>query len=820
MLGPKRIATGGRATVFRPAYGRRPRLGHIGMRLAAVLSLCASVAVPAQTVPAASAAHAIPSTVCVAHAPGIVNTVEDSTVYRSPSLCQLVAELAAEARHVPAALTDYRVSVESEVAFILRTAAAAQGTGSTVSSADAGRERLLQVEQIESALRWERNGTVDQHIIGYRSRAVTASPSALSVLRQPWVVPVLYGNRLQLLLGRRASRTDSSGTTHGSAAAASALLAIHPFADDRAQVYRFGGGDTVAVLRLGPRAVTVVRITVDPATAPRGRTLLFRGTIDVDAERHQIIRMRGQFVIEARQRSVIRRALNAAWETVVFAELENAEFDGIYWLPSRQRIEGQARSAFAGELRPLMRVVSRFTNYRINQSGRGEASLAGGASDTARAPAARITFAPRDSMSAFDAWQSALGTATNSTARATDFDDIAPDHWRPAGAPFLDWRADRINDVFRYNRVEGVFTGLSATLRFRDAAPGLSVGTNVGWAWAEHTPRGSVWSRWARGPWLFSGRAERSLVNTNDFRPLLDYEQSLMALLVTADDYDYVDRRSVVVGMTRTLPIRGAPAFHIEAGPAFDRGEVARVRYGLIHLDSAFRGNRAAATGGYVHTAAGIDLHPNVTGDFLAPGVGGGLWYERGDGPLSWQRLEARLTARRSIAALIVAGRLDAIALFAKQPIPQQVIEFGESEGLPGYAYKEFGGDRAVLARGAVEYQLPFLRTPIRLGGGTGRIGRLVLPGLSPSIAVGGQAGWAAARDPSTRAALALFGTRRDSVSGALVLATRPTDGIRSTLSLTLRLFGGTIGLGVARPLDSRGSTRGWNFVFGAGQAF
>lgn len=774
---------------------------------------------------AASAQSVTPIPIPPVHAPSVISqscdtvtaaasdtSAQRSIVYRSRGLCTLIAQLATEARRVPDDLANYRVDVESEIAFVLRTAAAAQGTASAVSSSDAGRERLLQVEQIESALRWSRNGSVDQHITGYRARSVTASLSALSVLRQPWVVPVLYGNRLQLLLGRRAERGDTSGAA---AATDRRQLAIHPFADDREQVYRFGGGDTVAVLQLGPRAVTVARITVEPRIAPHDRTLLFRGFIDVDVERHQIIRMRGQFVVEGRPRNVVRRALSAAWETVVFAELENAEFDGRYWLPSRQRIEGQARSALAGEFRPLMRVVSKFSDYRINQP------LAAVAGDSVTAaPVSRITFAPRDSMNAYTDWHAPLGAATNASVRATDFDDVAPDSWRPSGAPRLDWRAERINDVFRYNRVEGAFTGASATLRFRDAVRGLSIGANGGWAWAEETPRGALWSRLSRGPWTFSGRAERSLINTNDFRPLLDYEQSLMALLVTADDYDYVDRRSIIAGVTRTLPVSGAPTLHLEAGPAFDRAEVARVRYGLIHLDSTFRGNRTAATGGYFHSAIGLDLHPNVTGDFLAPGIGGGLWYERGDGRLQWQRLEARLTARRSIAAFTVAGRVDAIALFARQAVPQQVIEFGETEGLPGYAYKEFGGDRAVLGRGAVEYQLPFLRTPLRFGHGTGRFSRIVLPGISPSIAFGGQAGWAAARDSSTRAALALFGTRRDSVTGAFVLATRPTDGIRSTVSLTLRLFGGALGLGVARPIDSRGSTRGWSFVFGAGQAF
>jgi hypothetical protein len=762
-------------------------------------------------------AQPLPEAHRCAHAQQVRADSAADSIYASVGLCELVSALSAQGRTVPVALRGYHADIESEIAFVLRTAAAQQGAASAVTASDAGRERLLQVEQIGSALSWTRSGELDQHVTGYRARSVTGSISALTVLRHPWVVPVLYGNRLHLLLGRNGPQPAPSQDTSRADRPSSDALAIHPFADDREQVYHFAGGDTIAVLKLGPRAVTVVRIRVEPRTAPRDRTLLFRGLIDVDAERHQIIRMRGQFVLQGRQRSALRRAMSVAWETVVFAELENAEFEGRFWLPTRQRIEGQARSSLSREFRPLMRVVSSFTHYRIDDS-------AANARDTTTAATgsheARITFAPRDSINAYDGWRSMLGAATSTTARATDFDDVAPDSWRPRGATLLEWRAERVNDVFRYNRVEGVYTGAAATLRFRDAAPGVSIGAHAGWAWSEETARGALWTQLERGAWAWSVRAERALVNTNDFRPPLDYEQSLMALLVTADDYDYVDRRSISIGVSRRLPIRGAPLLRLETGPAHDNGEPTRIKFGLIHLDSAFRNNRPATTGSYLRTAIGIDIHSDVTGDFLAPGVGGGVWYERGDGALSWQRMEARLTARRTMHAVTIAGRVDGIAVRTRQALPQQLIEFGENEGLPGYAYKEFGGDRAVLARGALEYQLPWLRAPIRLARGTGRLSRIVLPGLSPALAIGGQAGWSVARDASTRAAIALIGTRRDTVSGLTVPATRPTDGVRSTVNVTLRLFGGTLGLGLARPIDSRGSSRGWSFLFGVGQPF
>jgi hypothetical protein len=720
---------------------------------------CATTAARAQAVARDSAAVPLTTTA----------TRVDST-YASVALRALVARVSTTGRTIPTGLLNYTADVESEIGIALRTAAPAQGIGAGGSARDAGRERVLQVEQLATELSWMRSGVVEQHVVGYRSRSVTTTISALTVMRHPWVLPVLYGNRLQLML----NTGDSSDAGHGIPPTLSrtstneAVLAIHPFASDRDSSYRFSGGDTVAILRLGKRDVTLVRITVEPrhVTQPQA-TLRFRGTIDVDAERAQIVRMHGQFVVAGTRRSLMGRMLAPVWRSMVFADLQNGEFDGQFWLPTTQRIETQVRSAIASDFRPIVRVVSRFRGYSVNlpESAFGHAPAA---PDTL-AGLARLTFAPRDTLDHFAEWYGELGAATSAWARATDFDDVAPESWQSGGAPRLEWRAERVNDVFRFNRVEGAFTGLAATVRFRDAVPGLSVGGSAGWAWKEETARGALWSRLGRGPWTFSGLAERALVNTNDFRPPLDYEQSLMAMLVTADDYDYLDRASLSFGVTRALPVHGSPTLHIEVGPSRDAAVTADVRHGLVHLDSAFRSNRAIATGSYVHSALGIDLHPDVTGDFLGPGVGASVWYERGDGRLSWQRIESRITARHTAGRITYAGRLDGIAVISRNPVPQQLIEFGETEGLPGYAYKEFGGDRAALLRGAIEYQLPWLRTPIRFGRG-GR-SRFILPGLSPSLAVGGQAGWAAATQASTRTALALFGTRTDTRTGAQVLA-------------------------------------------------
>ncbi|MEP7384406.1 MAG: hypothetical protein ABI910_22210 [Gemmatimonadota bacterium] len=692
---------------------------------------------------------------------------------------------------LPPRLASYHARLESEIAIVLRTSTQ--------------RENAAQIEQIESTLDWRAPNAVEQHVIGYRSRVLTANVSALSYFRRPWIVPALYGNRLRVLLSHAGPDNDgpSSGTE----------VAVHPFASDRDAYYAFSGGDTVEVLHTQGRTIPIVRIRVEPRVTPSRRTLLFSGEIDLDGTRHQIVRMHGEFLTAGGSGSLTRRIRGLVLHSVVFAELVNGEFLGEYWLPTYQRLEAQGRSALASEFRPLFRVVTRFREYTIHDStvdAAVDASISGDAHSSER-----LTFASRDSLSGFGDWTKEIGTETVE-ARASDFDDVAPDALRSSGTPRVDWSPERVSDVFGFNRVEGVFSGVSATWRLRDAAPGASVGAHGGYAWAERTVRGEVLAQRNLGRWQFGLRAGRSLANTNDFRPTLDYEASLMAMLVTADDYDYVDRRRATIFGSHAFGANSGTILRIEAGPGSDRAVVSHVKYGLWHADSGFRANRPITPGSYMRSALSLEIHPNVSGEFLEPGIGAGLWYERGDGALRWQRVDLRVVGRHTWKALTYAARVDAATAIGSPPPLQQLLEFGENEGLPGYLYKEFGGDRALLLRANTSYELPVLRAPIRLWH------RVFAPSLAPALAVGIQSGWSGA-SAATRTALLAFGTRTDSLSGLPLidpatglpeLATRPSNGFRSTVSISLQLFGGAFGIGIARPLEQRSQ---WRLVFRAG---
>src|SRR5687768_17866975 len=283
-----------------PRLSRAVRAG-----LIALLALsAATVAAPAGAQLAAGAAA--PDSAAGAH----------DSLYATPALRALVAA-AARRNAVPPALDWYEARVETEIGVVSRRPDGAEGVAA--------------LEQVGTTLRWARDGRYEQRVLGYRTQQVAINLSVLGVLGSGWVTPVLYGNRL---LFRGITEADSGAEgARRRRARRDTLLLVHPLAEDREPVYRYRGGDTVLVLRLGGRDVPIVRVQVEPTGAGTRRTGVFAGEIDLDASRSQVVRMRGRFGVVGGRRGW-RDRLPAPVEAVAFVEYVNAEFDGAYWLPS------------------------------------------------------------------------------------------------------------------------------------------------------------------------------------------------------------------------------------------------------------------------------------------------------------------------------------------------------------------------------------------------------------------------------------------------------------------------------------------------------
>jgi hypothetical protein len=728
--------------------------------------------------------------------------------YSSPALEAFIAAAATANRVPPTDLLGYGARVESELSLLVRDTL--------------GRERVAQVEQVAMTARWDRGGDYLLRVVGYRSQTVGVPYSALSIARS-WTIPYLYGDRLTLGVdvGQTASPKRGTGDRDsGGRSGEDTLRAIHPLAVDRAEYYRYSGGDTVAVLHSRARAIPILRVRVTPhldSLASGARIGAFDGEIDFDAERHEIVRIRGQFV--AREASRGRRFSVARLPGIVavaYVELVNAEIDGRYWLPSFQRSEFQATFAPLGAERSIFRLVSRFREMNVTagfasvDSARADSMTVTQAAGRSLGYKRRLSFAPSDSVSRYREWAEPLGEATGKVS-ASDFDDLAPDAWRTKGAPRFELAPTKLEEVFRFNRIEGVYTGVAAGERFRDAVPGLTAHGYGGWAWSEGTVRGGASVTYRAGPWTTVARADRMLASTNDFTPPLENGgEGFGALFAGVDDADYVDRRVAVLGLTRTLGTPHGGLVIVEGGVGEDRPEVARLGRSPV-VGGHFRLNRGSLAGRYARGAATIELHPDVTGVYLEPGVGMVASYEIAGGGLRWQRGELTLSARSNLSDFVISARANA-GIVAGGPLPpQQLFEVGGENALPGYDYKAFAGDRAAVAGVLAAYTFPLLRRPWRV------VRSLVIPGLSPGIAVGAQGGWTELSTQSARDAVRAlgFGAPIDCLSTNECPVA--TDGIRATVDARLTFFGGLVGVGVARPID-RASR--WRLAFRFGQEF
>ena len=693
------------------------------------------------------------------------------SVYASTALRDLVAAVAAANHRPPLELRGYRSRIETELALVLRDTL--------------GREHAAEVEQLATDARWTRAERYDLHIVGYRSQNVGVPYSTLSIVRG-WTIPTLFGERLSLgVYIAGPNRRDT-------------LIAVHPFAADREQYYRYSGGDTVAVLHIGARRIPVARIRVHPDF--RGRTPLgaFDGEIEVDAVRHQIIRMRGQIEILSRPSGVPSRLLRVTGVvSAAYVEFVNAEIAGKFWLPAMQRTEFQASFPLLGQTRAIFRIVSNISDIVVDETT--------AARDTTGSLRVTVTWAPNDSIRRFADWRREIGAETESV-HSDDFQDLAPPAWRNSGLPRVSLFPTSLRRIFRFNRVEGLYLGVAPTVEFRSAEPGLSAGVFGGWAFAETTVRGGAFTTYTRGRSTFGVRAERALVSTNDFTLPLDEDPGFAALLASVDDNDYVDRTLAVASLSRATIAPNTARATLQLGVGRDDAVAARLARGLISQGTRFRPNRGVRTGDYAYGSVDLELHPDVTGDFVSPGIGARVHYEIGRGSLDWQRAELGLAARRYWGGFTLGAHVDAGVVRGSPVPPQQLFELGGTGLLPGYDYKAFAGDEAVLFRGFSSYRFGLWQRPIRVWQS------FFVPGVNPGIEMSTQGGWARASSPAVLESIRQLGLDNDGNPVSV-----PTGTIRSTAGIGLSLFADLVHLGVARPIDRAAA---WRLVAGFGTRF
>ena len=616
-------------------------------------------------------------------------------------------------------------------------------------------------------------------MIGYRARQLAPMVSVVSILPRPWAAPTLYGNRLSLVFGGPPSFRMSESARRQ-------VSSVHPFAEDRETYYRFSGGDTAATIRTATGVIPLVRIHVEPQVV-RAHVMAFAGDVFVDGITGQIAQLRGRIRIgvpaNASSISRLARALGQVRE-VAFVDFTNSLYEGKFWLPHRQRLEYQVTTGLT-EARATIRVQSVWRDVQLQLVSADSTSTL----DTLGSPRYSLNMLSDTARS--DKWRYDLGAMT-ADASARDFDDVAPPELRADGSPQWRWQARGFSDMIRFNRVEGLFLGTAGVLDMRRALPGVSVRAFGGWAWSGQSLKGGIEAVRVREQWVASLRAERQLASTNDFSQILGGGNgNAIASLFGREDFDWVDRRVLAAGVTREFGARHSSAIRLELAHGNDRGFAHELTAGPI--SGVFRPNRPVDPGSYVRSRVQVELGRNIVSSPLASGIGVNLIYERGDGTLDWQRTQLQGLVQHTVGRFVFALKSDgALARSAHLPA-QQFLEIGGAEGLPGYDYKAFAGDGALIARTTAAYLLPIWESPTRLH-------KLVLPAIAPQLQIGLFSGNTTASKQS-QAILDSLGWSK-------------TNGWKGSLDVRLRFFAGALSIGVSRAIDRN---ERWRAAFGLG---
>lgn len=703
----------------------------------------------------------------------------DTAAYSSPALRTLVARAASTNASPATGLLAYTGRYESEVAMVKLLPGRIEGAST--------------IEQTAGRFTWVAGQGYGQHQEGYRVVTTGVPLPAAAALSKGWIVPTLTGPRWEVFGASSGAKTlvgiDSAGR----------FSVTSPLGPDRDDTYRFEGGDTLTMdMPTGPPQ-RVVRVVVWPREGLTEATKVFRGDLYLDPASGVVRRLRGQFLTvggpppAGKAKLLNSLALNAA-----VADIVTTEVQGAGWIPTWQLIDLEVLIPLTTESWSMVRVITSLRDLEVTRQAPGEPTPALPQFLPGR------TSAPKDSLGDFRQWTSRADRAVTDFSPSYLF-DVGPLPFRPAGPPEFLWRGPTTLEALRFNRVEGLYLGLSGTAYLRDALPGLKIRGTAGYAFWPGLFRGGITATLVRGQWATNLQAMRDLDLTTKFPDPLDYNRGVRALF-QSDNYDYADRLTVGAGETWFFSPRSPSFLTARVDWVKDRRTVADLSSGP--LGQAYTLNPTVEAYEYPRFQLGVNWNPEISSHFIRPGLGLHATYEAGGGDLPYQRIQAGLVVRANFKSVTFTFVGDVGTTISDDPPTQQMFLIGGSGTLPGYDYDQFGGNVAALTRWMLQAPLPFLQSPLKVGAAT-------IPPIAPNLSYRVYNGYAETTDAAADASLAAVGTVV--VNGVSQPFSVPSDGIVSTQEIRLSLFGTLLGFGIARPFESGAD---WTFTFSFAQSF
>lgn len=703
----------------------------------------------------------------------------DTTGYATPALRALIRHASAANAAPPAALRGYTARYESEVALTKLLPDRIEGTST--------------IEQTAGVFTWQAGAGFGQHQEGYRVVTTGVPLPASAALANGWIIPTLTGDEYD------AFGAGSGAATAVGADSADRLSVRSPLGADRDRYYRFEGGDTLDMEFPVGGTQRVVQIAVWPRDSLPGATKLFRGKLYLDPQTGVLRRLRGQFLTlggpppSGKKRLFNSLALNAAVVDVV-----NTEVPGAGWLPTWQLLDLEVLIPLTTQSWSVIRVITNLRDLAPSVQSVGEPPPALPEFLRGR------TVAPKDTVKSYHAWQQSPDKSVRNSSPSNLF-DVGPLAFRPDGPPEFLWRGPTTLQAIRFNRVEGLYAGVSGTAYLRDAMPGLRIRGTAGYAIWPGLPRGGVTATLVRGPLAWNAQAMRDLDLATKFPDPLDYNRGLRALF-QADNYDYADRLTVGGGGSWFFAPTSPSNVTARVDWVKDRRTVADLSTGPF--GQAYTLNPTVIAYEYPRAQLSVSWNPEISSHFTRPGLALSASYEAGGGDLPYQRIQAGMVVRANWRKVVFTLVGNIGTTISDNPPTQQLFLIGGSGSMPGYAYDQFGGNVAALTRWMLSAPLPFLQSPLKIGNTT-------IPPIAPNLSYRMYNGYTESTNAGADAALNAAGSQV--VNGVTVPFSVPSNGIRSTQEIRLSLLGTLLGFGFARPMEAGAD---WTFTFSFAQSF
>ncbi|HEX5003811.1 MAG TPA: hypothetical protein VFV65_00740 [Gemmatimonadales bacterium] len=587
--------------------------------------------------------------------------------WNSPEVLALVGRGVTRRQAVEAdtSLTAYRAEAHGFVFFLAQV-------GSGLSEPP----RLVKADELRLEVYWRAPGISKQTILGWRDG--TWLPTDINYHRDHLgVVTNNYGNRIRIGDGDEVRDVP------------------HPLSPAGLDAYDFALEDSL-LLSASTRTVRVYEVAVRPKHFTQALVI---GTLYLDVATAEVVQFRFSFTPSA--------YLDPQLEDISIV-LENALFEGRYWLPERQEIEIRRRTTWLDfPARGIIRGRWEMGEYDLN-AGFPAALLAAPSIGGLREPAPGATDWPESLDSAVAAVAGPVNRQ-DMTALRRQVERIAGDR-ALSGLRGTRIASNSVSELAHVNRVQGLALGFGLTVQAAERRlalrPYASYGTSDG------RLVGRLVADFGLGTTTLSLGAGRRVQDVSDFLITAPIVNSITSQEVGEDygDYALVDWASA--GVRR--PIADRTSLTLAGGFASSHS----MSVAATPARGSYRPNPALGAGDYVQGS--IALVREATGIAVRRDLSGEVLLEGGTGPTDYLRAAAGVKWRAPLGP----GNLRVLAYGGVgsdgTPAYRSFVMGGRGT-LLGYPFRAFGGRSLAVAQAEWRFDLPAPAIPLGSFASTGR---------------------------------------------------------------------------------------------------